>query len=131
MFTDPIADMLTRIRNAGLAKLDSTTLPYSNIKERIAALLVEEGYVASFKVEKDGPYPMLTIQLRYSRDRQSAVVGIRRVSRPGRREYVSYREIPKVLNGMGISIVSTSRGLMTDRTARAEKVGGELVCEVW
>lgn len=131
MFTDPIADMLTRIRNAGLARLETTTVPYSKIKERIASLLQEEGYIESFKVEKDGAYPVLSIQLRYSRERQSAVVGIRRVSRPGRREYVSYREIPKVLNGMGISIVSTSRGLMTDRTARAEKVGGELICEVW
>ena len=131
MFTDPIADMLTRIRNAGLARLETTTVPYSKIKERIASLLQEEGYIESFKVEKDGASPVLSIQLRYSRERQSAVVGIRRVSRPGRREYVSYREIPKVLNGMGISIVSTSRGLMTDRTARAEKVGGELICEVW
>ncbi|MCA9601377.1 MAG: 30S ribosomal protein S8 [Polyangiales bacterium] len=130
MLTDPIADMLTRIRNAGLARLESATLPHSKIKEHIAEILKQEGYIHDFKVE--GTFPkLLTVTLRYDQARKSAVVGIRRKSRPGRREYVGYRDIPRVLNGMGISIVSTSRGLMTDTTARDQRMGGEILCEVW
>ncbi len=130
MLTDPISDMLTRLRNAGMARLESTTMPHSNVKERIAELLQAEGYVASYSVDKAFP-AKLTVQLRYDRDRNSAIVGVKRRSRPGRRLYVGHEAIPRVLNGMGISIVSTSRGMMTDRIAREKRVGGELVCEVW
>lgn len=130
MMTDPIADMLTRIRNAGLARLDRVEIPYSKVKLRIAELLEEEGYVEDVRVDESHP-PTITVFLKYDRERKCAILGIRRKSRPGRRIYVGYRDIPKVLNGMGISIVSTSRGVMTDKTARAQKVGGELLCEVW
>ena len=130
MLTDPIADMLTRLRNAGMARLEATTMPHSKVKERIAELLQAEGYVSSYSVDEAFP-ATLTVKLRYDRDRNSAIVGVKRRSRPGRRVYVGYEEIPRVLNGMGISIVSTSRGMMTDRLAREQRVGGELVCEVW
>jgi len=131
MMTDPIADMLTRIRNAALARHDRTEVPASQLKESIARILKAEGYIADVRPsEGDGP-KKLTIVLKYGRDRSSAIDGIRRVSRPGRRVYVSHDRIPRVFSGLGISILSTSRGLMSDREARRNKVGGELLCEVW
>jgi small subunit ribosomal protein S8 len=130
MNTDPISDMLARIRNASLARLDRTEMPLSKIKVGIAEILKQEGYISDFRVEKEHP-AKLTLYMKYGRDRESAIAGIRRKSRPGRREYVSYRDIPKVLNGLGVSIVSTSRGIMSDSTARETKVGGEILCEVW
>jgi len=130
MMTDPIADMLTRIRNASIAHLDRAEMPLSKVKEKIAAILKEEGFISDFRVERDLP-GKLTLFMRYGRDRESAIAGIRRKSRPGRRIYVGYREIPKVLNGLGVAIVSTSRGVMTDRDARQNQVGGEIICEVW
>ena len=131
MMTDPIADMLTRIRNAGLARHDRTEVPASRLKEAVAHILKLEGFIADVRPsEGDGP-KKLTIVLKYGRDRQSAIDGIRRVSRPGRRVYVRHDRIPRVLSGLGISILSTSRGLMSDREARRQKIGGELICEVW
>jgi len=132
MMTDPIADMLTRIRNAGLARHDRTELPASRLKEAVAQILKSEGFIADVRPsEGDGLQKKLTIVLKYGRDRQSAIDGVRRVSRPGRRVYVRHDRIPRVLSGLGISILSTSRGLMSDREARRQKIGGELICEVW
>ena len=131
MMTDPIADMLTRIRNAGLARHDRTEVPASHVKEALALILKSEGFIADVRPsEGDGP-KKLTIVLKYGRDRQSAIDGVRRVSRPGRRVYVRHDRIPRVLSGLGISILSTSSGLMSDREARRRKIGGELICEVW
>ncbi|AGP32901.1 MULTISPECIES: 30S ribosomal protein S8 [Sorangium] len=131
MMTDPIADMLTRIRNAALARHDRTEIPASRIKVAVAEILKSEGFIADVReTEGEGP-KKLTIVLKYGRDRQSAIDGVRRVSRPGRRVYVRHDRIPRVFSGLGISILSTSRGLMSDRDARRLKVGGELLCEVW
>ncbi|MCS6797022.1 MAG: 30S ribosomal protein S8 [Myxococcota bacterium] len=130
MMTDPIADMLTRLRNATLARHERVQMPHSRLREQIARILRDEGYVSDVHVET-GPRPRLTVVLKYGRDRQPAIAGLRRRSRPGRRVYVGYESIPRVLAGMGIAILSTSRGVMTDRQARASRVGGELLCEVW
>ena len=131
MMTDPIADMITRIRNAGLARHDRTEVPASRLKEEVAKILKLEGFIADVRRSEGEGTEKLTIVLKYGRDRQSAIDGIRRVSRPGRRVYVRHDRIPRVLSGLGISILSTSRGLMSDREARRQKVGGELLCEVW
>ena len=132
MMTDPIADMLTRIRHAGLARHDRTEVPASRLKEAVALILKSEGYIADVRPsEGEEGAKKLTIVLKYGRDRQSAIDGVRRVSAPGRRVYVRHDHIPRVLSGLGISILSTSRGLMSDREARRQKVGGELICEVW
>jgi small subunit ribosomal protein S8 len=130
MMTDPIADMLTRIRNAALARHDRTEVPASNIKKAVAEILKAEGYIADGR-PSEGNAGKLTIVLKYGRDRSSAIDGVRRISRPGRRIYVKHDRIPRVLSGLGISILSTSRGLMSDRDARRLKLGGELLCEVW
>jgi small subunit ribosomal protein S8 len=131
MMTDPIADMLTRIRNAGLARHDRTEMPASRVKQAVALILKSEGYIADVRPsEGEGP-KKLTIVLKYGRDRVSAIDGVKRISRPGRRVYVTHDRIPRVFSGLGISILSTSRGLMSDREARRQKVGGELLCEVW
>lgn len=131
MMTDPIADMLARIRNASMAHHDRVDIPHSKLKERVATVLKSEGYIDDMRTsEAEGP-KTLTLVLRYGRDRQSAIDGLRRVSTPGRRVYVSHDRIGRVCSGMGISILSTSRGVMTDREARKQRVGGELLCEVW
>lgn len=130
MVTDPIADMLTRIRNAYLARLERTEVPHSKLKRRVAEILKDEGFITDVQVNGEQTSSM-TIVLKYGRDKGSAVVGLRRTSRPGRRVYVGHEEIPKVNNGMGIAILSTSHGVMTDREARQKRVGGELLCEVW
>jgi small subunit ribosomal protein S8 len=133
MMTDPIADMLSRIRNAVLARHDRVSMPASKVKRAVADLLKTEGYVndvvVSDAIKKDAK--TLTIILKYGRDRRCAIDGLRRVSRPGRRVYVRHDRIPNVRNGLGVGILSTSRGVMTDRDARRQKVGGELLCEVW
>jgi small subunit ribosomal protein S8 len=129
MMTDPIADMLTRIRNAALARHDRTEVPASKLKKAVAEILKLEGYIADVRPSEDSG--KLTIVLKYGRDRSSAIDGVRRVSRPGRRVYVKHDRIPRVLSGLGISILSTSHGLMSDREARKHKLGGELLCEVW
>src|SRR6186713_2793301 len=132
MMTDPIADLLSRIRNASLARHDRTELPASRLKHAVAEILKSEGFIADVRqAENDKGPKKLTIVLKYGRDRTSAIDGIRRVSRPGRRVYVRHDRIPRVFSGLGISILSTSRGLMSDREARKQKVGGELICEVW
>lgn len=130
MMTDPVSDMLTRIRNAALARHERTEIPASGLKKHIAEILKSEGYIADVRPSEADPR-MLTIVLKYGRDRSSAIDGIRRVSRPGRRVYVRHDHIPQVLSGMGVAILSTSRGVMSDREARRQKVGGELLCEVW
>lgn len=134
MMTDPIADMLTRIRNASLARHDRTEMPASRMKEAVAKILKTEGFIADVRAsegtDKEGT-KSLTIVLKYGRDRTSAIDGVRRVSRPGRRVYVRHDGIPRVFSGLGISILSTSHGIMSDREARRQKLGGELLCEVW
>jgi len=129
MMTDPVSDMLTRIRNAAMARHERTLVPASLLKKHIAEILKSEGFIADVREEEDPR--SLTIVLKYGRDRTSAIDGIRRVSRPGRRVYVRYDRIPRVLSGMGVAILSTSRGVMSDKEARRQKVGGELLCEVW
>jgi small subunit ribosomal protein S8 len=131
--TDPIADMLTRIRNANTAMFDSVSMPSSKIKENIAKVLEKEGYIAGFSITKaDGkPGNTLQIRLKYSDDRKKSIVGIQRVSKPGLRIYKKSDQMPKVLGGVGVAVVSTSHGLMTDREARKAKLGGEVLCYVW
>ncbi|HWP57151.1 MAG TPA: 30S ribosomal protein S8 [Candidatus Acidoferrales bacterium] len=133
MMTDPIADMLTRIRNAAQARHDSVDVPFSRMKERIAHLLVEEGYLKEARKVKarKGGKDLLRIQLKYDREKNSVISGLRRVSRPGLRVYVGYREIPLIRRGLGISLLSTPKGVVVDREARRAKVGGELLCSVW
>jgi small subunit ribosomal protein S8 len=131
MTTDPVADMLTRIRNAILARHTNTEIPLSKLKVHIAEILKAEGYIAGFAVKEEGFQGTITVELKYGRDRQSAIVGMKRLSRPGRRVYVRHQDLTKVMNGMGISIISTSRGLLTNRQAEQERIGGELLCEVW
>jgi small subunit ribosomal protein S8 len=130
MVTDPIADMLARIHNAALARHERTEMPSSKLRHSIARLLKDEGFIDDVR-ESEGPKKVLTLVLRYGRDRQAAIDGLRRVSRPGRRVYVRHDQIPRVRNGYGIAILSTSHGVMTDRQARKAAVGGELMCEVW
>ncbi len=129
--TDPIADMLSRIRNASSARHDEVAIPASKIKESIARILVEEGFVDGFHVHADGTHPVITIRLRYSDDREGAISGIRRISKPGRRVYRGARELPRVLGGLGVAIVSTSQGVMTDKQARRARLGGEILAYVW
>lgn len=132
MMTDPIADMLARIRNAALARHDSTRMPASKIKKAILEILKAEGYIADVRLEEDNAgHSQLAVVLKYSENRRAAFAGLKRVSRPGRRVYIGHDEIPRVLSGLGVSILSTSRGVMTDKDARKNKVGGELLCEVW
>jgi small subunit ribosomal protein S8 len=131
MMTDPISDMLTRIRNGALARHDRVEMPHSKLKEQVGRVLKLEGFVDDVRVsEGEGPRT-LTLVLRYSREKSSAIDGVRRVSTPGRRVYVRYDRIPRVRSGLGVSILSTSHGVMTDKEARRQKVGGELLCEVW
>ena len=131
MMTDPVSDMLSRIRNGALARHDRVEMPHSFLKKNIAEVLKAEGFVDDVR-ESDGEgKKTLTLVLRYGRGKDSAIDGVRRVSAPGRRVYVRHDRIPRVRSGMGISILSTSRGVMTDRQAREQKVGGELLCEVW
>jgi small subunit ribosomal protein S8 len=123
--------MLTRIRNAALARHERAEMPHSNLKEHLAGVLKGEGFIDDVRVsEGEGP-KTLTLVLRYGRDRQSAIDGVRRISAPGRRVYVRHDRIPRVRSGMGVSILSTSRGVMTDKEARRQRVGGELLCEIW
>ncbi len=131
VMTDPIADMLTRIRNANNAKHATVTVPSSNIKKAIAGILLEEGYIKNFKFIEDDKQGMLEIELKYGEDESKVISGIKRISKPGLRIYVSKEDVPKVLNGLGIAIMSTSKGIMTDKNARKNNVGGEVVCYVW
>ena len=129
--SDVIADMLTRIRNANDAKHQTVDIPASNMKKAIADILVEEGYVKSYQVIEDGKQGVIRVTLKYTAGKQKVIRGIRRVSKPGLRKYAGYEEMPKVMNGLGIAIVSTSKGIMTDKKARTEKIGGEILAFVW
>ena len=129
--TDVIADMLTRIRNANDAKHQTVDIPASNMKKSIADILVEEGYVKSYQVIEDGKQGVIRVTLKYTAGKQKVIRGIRRVSKPGLRKYAGYEDMPKVMNGLGIAIVSTSKGIMTDKKARANKIGGEVLAFVW
>jgi len=130
MITDPVSDMLARIRNALLARHEAVEIPFSGLKVRIVEILKQEGFISDFSVQDEWP-ASLKVQLKYVEGRKPAIVGMRRTSRPGRRVYVRHKHIPHVLNGMGISIISTSHGVVTDRDARKQAVGGEILCEVW
>jgi small subunit ribosomal protein S8 len=132
--TDPIADFLTRIRNGIQAAKETVDIPASKLKREMARILDEQGYISGYEVEApnaDHPGEVLRVQLKYTDDRRSAISGLRRVSRPGHRRYVNSKQIPKVQGGLGTAIISTSRGVMTGHDARREKLGGEVVAEVW
>lgn len=131
--TDPIADMLTRVRNANTAMHDSTKMPSSKLKESIAVILRNEGYIADFSVADDDSRPgkVLEIQMKYSSERKRTISGIRRISKPGLRVYAQRDRLPRVLGGLGIAIISTSQGLLTDKQAARKGVGGEVLCYVW
>ena len=131
MQTDPIADMLTRIRNANKALHEEVRMPTSRMKESIARILVEEGYMRDFRIEKGESFDTLVIQLKFGRNRERVISGLRRISSPGRRVYARNDRLPRVLGGMGTAILSTSKGLVTSRRAQEEGIGGEVVCFVW
>ena len=128
--TDPIADMLTRIRNANCARHDTVDVPASNMKKSIAQILLDEGYIKSYQIVDDGTQGVIHITLKYN-GKDKVITGLRRVSKPGLRVYVGADELPRVLRGLGIAIVSTSKGVMTDKAARAAHVGGEVLAFVW
>ena len=129
--TDPIADMLTRIRNAGSARHETVDVPASKMKKAIAEILLEEGYIKAYQIVEDGTQGTIRITLKYLPGKEKAITGLRRVSKPGLRVYAGADELPRVLRGMGIAIVSTSKGVMTDQKARANHVGGEVLAFVW
>lgn len=130
MMTDPIADMLSRIRNGNLAKHKSVEVPASNIKKDLAQILLDEGYIKGFNVTEDDKQGIITIDLKYVNE-ERVISGLKKISKPGRRVYVGANDIPQVLNGLGTAIISTSKGMMTDKNARKETVGGEVICYVW
>ena len=129
--TDPVADMLTRIRNANTAKHESVDVPASNLKKAIAKILLDEGYIKSYEVVEDGTQGVIRSQLKYLAGKEKVISGLRRVSKPGLRVYADADELPRVLKGLGIAIISTSKGVMTDKAARANHVGGEVLAFVW
>jgi small subunit ribosomal protein S8 len=129
--TDPIADMLTRIRNANAAKHDTVDVPASNMKKAIAQILLEEGYIKNYQLIDDNKQGLIRITLKYGANKAKVLQGLRRISKPGLRHYVNCEDMPKVMKGLGVAIVSTSRGVMTDKTARRENVGGEVLAFVW
>jgi small subunit ribosomal protein S8 len=131
MMTDPIADMLTRIRNAGTARHAQTRCPSSQQKLAVARVLAANGFIGGVTVEATEGHPSLVLDIRYDEEGKALIDGIRRVSKPGRRVYVGKAEIPKVRNGLGVAVISTSRGIISDNDAREAQVGGEVVCEVW
>lgn len=129
--TDPIADFLARIRNAIQTRRTTVSVPSSKLKTRMAEILKKEGYIRSYEVIPDGRQGILELELKYDRDNRSAIEGMKRISRPGQRRYTKTTEIPKIRNGLGIAILTTSKGLMTDRDARRQSLGGEVICAVW
>lgn len=129
--TDPIADMLTRIRNGNNAKHETVDVPASNMKKQVAQILLDEGFIKSFDLIDDGKQGIIRIQLKYGQNNEKVISGIKRISKPGLRVYVKSDEIPRVLGGLGIAILSTSKGVMTDKEARKEGIGGEVLCYVW
>ena len=131
LITDPIADMLTRIRNALTAKHEDVLVPASTVKKAIAEILLDEGYIKSYDIREDGVAKYIHIDLKYGPNKQRGITGLKRISKPGLRIYARKDQLPKVLNGLGIAIISTSRGLMTDREARKQGVGGEVLAYIW
>ena len=129
--TDPVADMLTRVRNAAKARFNSVDIPGSKMKVDIARILKEEGYIRNYKFIKDGKQGILRVYLKYGSGQESVIYGLSRISRPSRRVYVKSKDIKPVFNGLGTAILSTSRGIMTDKTARKENLGGEIICNIW
>ena len=129
--SDPLADMLTRIRNAVMVKFDTVSMPSSKTKANVAKVLKEEGFITDYQVTQEGVQGTLTITLKYGPNREPVINGIKRVSKPGLRKYAKAGEIPKVLSGLGMSIISTSKGIITDKSARTLNTGGEIICEVW
>lgn len=129
--TDAIADMLTRVRNASSAKHETVDIPASNIKKDIAKILLDEGYVKNVELIEDGKQGLIRISLKYSGNKQNVITGIKRISKPGLRVYANKDELPKVLGGLGVAVISTSRGIMTDKKARAEGIGGEVLAFIW
>ena len=129
--TDPIADMLTRIRNAGHARFDKVDIPASRMKISLARILKDEGFIKNYKVIKDNRQGILRVYLKYGDQQQSLIQGLRRVSKPGRRVYAGSEELPRVQGGLGVAVISTSKGVVSDRQARKMQVGGEVLCEIW
>jgi small subunit ribosomal protein S8 len=129
--TDPIADMLTRIRNANLAKQEKVDIPSSNLKLELARVLKEEGYIKNFKLLKDRKQGIVRVYMKYSPEEYRVINGLKRVSRPGNRVYVGADDIPRVMGGLGVAIISTSRGVMVDRVSRQRNIGGEIICYIW
>ncbi len=129
--TDPIADMLTRIRNANMAAHESVDVPASKMKKSIADILVNEGYIKGYDVIEDNKQGIIRIQMKYGQNKEKVITGIKKISKPGLKVYAKRDEIPKVLGGLGIAIISTSKGVITDKEARKENVGGEVICYVW
>jgi len=131
MMTDPIADMLTRIRNGLLARHKSVEVPASKLKLEIARILKEEGYIEDYEFVQEGPQGKIVLALKYDENRRPAIAGLKRISKPGRRVYAGVKKLPWVMGGLGIAIISTSQGIMTDHEARRRGVGGEILCEIW
>ncbi len=131
MLTDPIADMLTRIRNANMALHDQVAMPGSNLKTEVARVLEEQGYISGYETVAEGSHATLTVRLKYDQSRRRVISGLKRISKPGRRVYADKDSLPRVLGGMGVAIISTSQGLITGHEARRRGVGGEVLCTVW
>lgn len=131
VMTDPIADLLTRVRNANSVRHEVVEVPSSKVKKEIANILLQEGYIKEINEYNDGVVPMLRLSLKYGTNKQRVITGIKRISKPGLRVYCKKDEVPKVLNGLGVAVVSTSRGMMVDREARKNGLGGEVICYVW
>lgn len=131
VISDPIADMLTRIRNANIVRHNTVDIPLSNMKKSMAQILLDEGYIKSYDVIDDGGQGMIRVVMKYAANKQKVITGLKRISKPGLRVYATKEEIPKVLGGLGIAMISTSKGVMTDKKARLEGVGGEVLCYVW
>ena len=129
--TDPVADMLTRIRNANIVRRHQVDVPGSKLKRAVAQVLRDEGFIDGIQVVEDGPGQLLRLTLKYGAERKRVITGLRRISRPGRRVYAGKQEVPRVLGGLGVAVLSTSRGIMTDKQARREGVGGEVLCYIW
>ena len=129
--TDPIADMLTRVRNANTVRHENVDVPASNIKKELARILLGEGFIKGYDVIEDGKQGLIRLQLKYGKNGEKVITGIKRISKPGMRVYADNHSVPKVLNGLGISIISTSKGILTDKQARELGIGGEVICYVW
>jgi Ribosomal protein S8 len=131
VMTDPIADMLTRIRNANVVRHQNVDIPASNIKRAIANILLEEGFIKNIEELMDGSVPIIRVTMKYGQNKERVISGLKRISKPGLRVYVGKEDIPKVLGGLGIAIISTSKGIMTDKVARKDGLGGEVLCYIW